>query len=258
MVNIMARYAVDQLDEVESIRIINGSRSFTKMKSPLPATYSLTTVFDEFTKNATVFEEGQFKEIPPYSFNKGDTVEFQEPIGRMTSYPTIHTEVYTLATSFKHKGLREVSFNLALPDVFRDHVHFLVELGFGSIEPINVKGVEVSPRDVLLELAARIPEEDIETDDYKTNRVVVRGKKNGKKQEFVVEMNCQGDKEHRLNTNALATGIGGAIVAGMIARSEITKKGFFPVEKCVEQIPYFEEMAKWGMPVNCAVKSSVL
>jgi len=258
MVNVMARYAADQLDEVESIRITNGARSFIKMKSPLPATYALASVLDEFTINAMIFEGGEFKEIPPYSFSKGDTIDFPEPIGRMTSYPTIHTETYTLANSFRDKGVKEVSFNLALPDVFREHVHFLVELGFGSREPINVKGVEVSPRDVLLKLVSQFPEEDVETDDYKCNRVVVKGKKDRKGQEYVVEMNYRGNKKYRLNNTALTTGVGGAIVAYMLAKGEITQKGFFPVEKCVEPIPYFRELAKWGMQIHCTVQSPVV
>jgi saccharopine dehydrogenase-like NADP-dependent oxidoreductase len=86
----------------------------------------------------------------------------------------------------------------------------------------------------------------------------VKGKKGGRPQEYIIEMHCQGNKTHRLNTTALTTGVGGAIVGRMLASGAIKEKGFYPIEKCVEPIAYFKELAKWGMSMECTVKRNVL
>lgn len=256
-VNVMAKYAIEKLDEVQTIRITNASSSGRKASSPLAATYALDSVLDEFTMNAIVFEDGQFKEIPPYSFNASTDVEFPEPIGKGTSYPTIHTEVYTLANSYKDKGLKNVSFNLVLPEVFRERIHFLVSLGFGSKNTLKIGSQEVSPRDVLLSMVSSFPGEYEEPDDFKTNRVSVIGVRRNKPVEYVVEMYCHGNKKYGLNTTALATGVGGAIVGRMLGSGSIKKKGFYPIEKCVEPVPYFKELNKWGMLLHSTVKEPV-
>jgi len=180
IVNIMARYAADRLDKIEYIRIRDGIVNFTPTKVPLKVPYALDTLLDEFTVPAQIFEDGKFKEVPPFSGE--EEVDYPEPVGRQKSYYTLHTEVYTLPLSFKDKGVREVNFKLALPRELEWKMRFLVDLGFGSKEPIMFGKASLSPREVLNGLLARFTQdehEQVEPDDHKVLRVDVKGERDG-------------------------------------------------------------------------------
>jgi len=255
IVNVMARYAVDQLDKVEYIRIRDGIVNFVKTKAPLTPPYAIDTILDEFTMDAPVFENGEFKEVPPFS--GGEVVDYPEPVGKCVSYNTIHTEVWTLSNSFKNKGVKEVNFKLALPKAFEEKMRFLVSLGFGSKEPIKAKDIKVAPRDILIALLSRFPKEDVEPDDHKVLRVEVKGEKNSETLEIIVEVIIHPNKKYHLSAGTLSVGGPGAIVARILAGRSIKQRGVFPPEKCVDPIFFFKELAKWDMRVYSIVKRSV-
>lgn len=257
-VNLMARYAVERLDTVDTICITSAGIDFTETKSPIMSTYAMDCILDEFSTEAVVFQDGEFRKFLPYSFSEGTTVEFPEPIGKNISNPCIHTEVGTLARSFQDKGVRNVSYNLALTEGFREKMKFLVSLGFASKEPISIGGTLVAPRDVLLALTASLEEEDLIPDDYKISQVIVKGEKGGRSLEYILELTCRADKENRLNTTSMATGFSGGIVGTMLGRGMVDRRGFFPIEACIEPEPYFKELARWGITVSCTLKKGAL
>lgn len=254
IVNLMSRYAVDHLDSVEHVKVRDGIVNFTKTTAPLRAPYALDTLLDEFTKPAQIFENGEFKEVPPFPFSEGEEVDYPEPVGTQQSYPTLHTEVYTLPNSFKDKGVKEVNFKLALPTSFEEKLKLLVELGFGEKDPIEVGEVKVSPREVLDTLLSRFEEEKSEPDDHKVLRVDVSGEKGGEKYEYRLESVIHPMKKFNLSTGTLSMGGPGAMAAWMIARGDITKRGVYPPEKCIDPEYFFQVMGEWAMPVYVTEK----
>ena len=129
MVNVMAKYAADRLDTVETIlildAIINPGVKGYKFVPP----YAMNTVIEEFTANNYEFINGEWQELPPFSGLM--TVDFPEPFGTLNLYNVIHSEVATMPLAFKDKGIKNVSFKLALPTLFEERLRFLVENGFG-------------------------------------------------------------------------------------------------------------------------------
>ncbi|MCF7890193.1 saccharopine dehydrogenase NADP-binding domain-containing protein [Candidatus Bipolaricaulota bacterium] len=258
IVNIMARYGVDRLDTAEYIRIRDGIVSYTDTEAPVKAPYALDTLLDEFTKPAQVFEGGEFKELPPFPFSEPEEVQFPEPVGTQPSYPTLHTEVYTLPKTFGDKGIQEVNFKLALPSVFKEKLKLLVQLGFGEEEPIRVGGVEVSPRQVLNELLSRFEDEkDKSPDDHKVLRVEVGGEKDGREVEYRLESIMHPMEKYNLATGTLTVGGPGGMAAWMLARGDIKKRGVFPPEQCIDPEYFFKLMGKWHMPVYSIVRTLV-
>src|SRR5205807_3041261 len=184
--NLLARAAVDKLDRVDSIKVQLGCSDTTPSTAPLVAPYSIRTILDEFTKPPQVFQDGTWYPQPPLTGQ--EEIIFPLPVGRATAIYSLHSECASFPVSFRDKGIRHASFKIAFPNDFLTRLKFLVDLGFGSDEPINVRGVAVSPREVLAKLLDQAPVEDVEPQDCDVLRVVASGEADGQAVEITKQV----------------------------------------------------------------------
>jgi lysine 6-dehydrogenase len=256
IVNVMAKYAVDKLDTVETVlildAIINRSESGYKFVPP----YALNTIIEEFTANNYEYVNNEFVELPPFSGKM--TVDFPEPYGTLNLYNVLHSEVATMPIAFEDKGIKNVAFKLALPTLFEERLRFLIENGLGSEEKIDVKGVKISPRDFLLEIFETKPGivATSTPDDMKLLRVIVTGTKNGKSITHEVET----DLHHHpwgLSNGHFSVGFPGAITARMLGNGWVKEKGFYSGESVLDTEIYFRELARRGVQVYAKTKEEL-
>lgn len=240
IVNVLTKYATDRLDTVEDILILDAIINRSAKGYGFVPPYALNTIIEEFTMNNFEYKDGQHVELPPFSGKM--TVDFPEPYGRLNLYNMIHSEVATMPIAYKDKGIKNVAFKLALPTLFEERLRFLIENGLGSQEKINVKGVEVAPRDFLLEMFETKPGTKTATpDDMKLLRVIVKGTKDGKQCTYEVET----DLHHHpwgLSNGFFSVGFPGAITAKMLGRGQVKEKGFFTGEQVLDTDIYFREL----------------
>ncbi len=246
--NILARAAVDKLDRVEGIRVQLGCSDDTPSTAPLVAPYSIRTILDEFTKEPQVFEDGTW--YPQQPLTGQEEMVFPLPVGRATAIYSLHSECATFPLSFREKGIRHVSFKIAFPSDFMTKLKFLVDLGFGSDEPIGVQGVKVSPREVLAKLLDMVPVEDVEPQDCDVLRVVAAGEANGQSVEITNQVVVLPYRRWGIGAGALDTGTPLAIAGRMLANGEITRRGAFGPEMCVPTDSFFRELARYNMHVT--------
>jgi saccharopine dehydrogenase-like NADP-dependent oxidoreductase len=149
--NILTRYAADRLDTIDAIKIYDGVK-------PPPAgtvkfTYAAPTIIDELTQQPMVFRDGEFIACEPLS--EFEDYPFTGSLGILPMHLSLHSEVATLPVSFADKGVHECFFKINYwgmdPDTV-DKVRVLADFGFDGTDPINVRGVEVSPRDFTIEM----------------------------------------------------------------------------------------------------------
>jgi lysine 6-dehydrogenase len=243
--NMLARAAVDQLDRVESIKVQLGCSDATPSTAPLVAPYSIRTILDEFTKEPQVFQDGTW--YPQQPLTGQEEMVFPLPVGRATAIYSLHSECATFPISFRDKGIRHVSFKIAFPTDFMTKLKFLVDLGFGSTEPISVQGVKVSPREVLAKLLDMVPVDDVETQDCDVLRVVATGEVGGQQVEITNTIVVLPYRRWGISAGALDTGTPLAIVGHMLANGQITHRGCFGPEMCVPTEPFFRELARYDM-----------
>jgi len=246
--NILARAAVDKLDRVEGIRVQLGCSDDTPSTAPLVAPYSIRTILDEFTKEPQVFQDGTW--YPQQPLTGQEEMVFPLPVGRATAIYSLHSECATFPLSFREKGIRHVSFKIAFPSDFMTKLKFLVDLGFGSDEPIGVQGVKVSPREVLAKLLEMAPVEDVEPQDCDVLRVVAAGEANGQSVEITNQVVVLPYRRWGIGAGALDTGTPLAIAGRMLANGEITRRGAFGPEMCVPTDSFFRELARYNMHVT--------
>ncbi len=252
IVNVMSRYAVDRLDTVEAIHIRDGIINRTKSDTPLAIPYALGTLLDEFIMNPYIFENGDWKEVPPFSGK--EEIDFPSPVGTQTVYCTLHSEEATIPVTFRSKGLEHMTFKLALPKAFDEKLRFLVALGLGSKEPIHVGNTPVIPRDFLVAVTERLPKPDAKPDDHKVLRVDVSGQKNGRHQDIRVEMICSPYKPWNMATGPYSVGVPVGVTCRMLASGMIDERGALPAEACVPPEPFFKLLAERNLKTTVAFK----
>ena len=258
--NVMARWAADRLDSVETIRIRDGWRDFTPNAPRFVATWSIQTLTDEFVQNAIIFEDGVLKEVPPISL--AETITLLPPVGEVEVFTTLHSELATFPTSFKEKGIRNVNWKEGSAKGWQQDFQLLVALGLMEREPLTVKGYSISPREFFLQLLASKhllghPEEVV-PEDCECSRVQVVGKKRGQPVELQLEVLYRSKKEWKVSSAQYGVGIPASIVAQMLGRNKIQTKGVFAPENCVDPNNLFSELAKRDMPVTITAPSDFL
>ena len=108
--NVMARALADPLERVEAIRVYNAGADEQHYDSPIAYTFSIATILDELTMPPIAFERGRYVEKPMLS--DPEAGKFRAPIGSITLRHSIHSELGTLAESFRSKGVKEVFFKI--------------------------------------------------------------------------------------------------------------------------------------------------
>ena len=246
--NMLARLAVDQLDSVEAIRVQLGCGDATSSTAPLVAPYSIRTILDEFTKEPQVYQDGVW--YPQQPLSGQEEIVFPAPVGRASAIYSLHSECALFPLSFQDKGIKYTSFKIAFPGDFMAKLKFLVDLGFGSDEPINVRGVSVSPREVLVRLLESFPAEDVEPLDCDVLRVVVTGKAGRQSLEITNQIVVLPYRPWNISAGALDTGMPLAVVGHMLARGEITRPGVSGPEMCVPVAAFLNELVHYDMHVE--------
>lgn len=255
IMNVLARHAADRLERVHAIRIYNGSVDRTPSSSVLSVGYSLLTILDEGTMSPVVFEDGEFRDTPPFSGQ--ETVHFPAPVGTVMVHRAIHSEVATLPLTYRHKGIRECSFKINLDPTFLERLKFIIDLGLASADPLEVKGQKVAPRDVLQALVGRLPQGEAAPDDHEVLRVVVEGEERGRRVTYTLDAFADADPARGLSAVAIDTGVPPSVVAQMIAGGEIRERGVRPPEACVDPVPFFEALARRGMRVSVSRSEAI-
>jgi len=241
--NVMARALADSLDRVDSIRVYNAGADEQRYGSPIAYTFSIATILDELTMPPVAFERGCYVEKPILS--EPEPGRFPAPIGDIVLRHSLHSEVGTLAESFREKGVREVSFKINYDPQLVSLVRGLDQAGFTRREPIAVNGSRVSPRAVLLALMQQHAPRKTPL-DVEALRVVVAGRRSGRQAAMAMEMWASHSRHPQLSAVARDTGFPAAIAAVMLGRGEVSGAGVEAPENVVPPRPFFRELRQRG------------
>jgi lysine 6-dehydrogenase len=241
--NVMARALADRMERVDAIRVYNAGADEQKYDSPIAYSFSIATILDELTMPPIHFVGGRYVEKPMLSEPEPGT--FPSPIGKITLRHSIHSELGTLAESFRAKGVREVFFKINYDPKLVELTRNLVDAGFTSRDPISVSGTQIAPRAVLLALMQQKAPTKTPL-DVEALRVVVTGKNKKKPVALAMEMWADHTSRPQLSAVARDTGFPAAIAAVMHGRGEIPGVGVQAPEIVVPPEPFFRELKKRG------------
>jgi len=246
--NVYARYAADGMDTVEKILVRDGDNGYVKGYDGFVALWSPDTLIEEVAlMNALVWKDGHFERVP--SLEVSEVFEFPPPIGKLRVWAVDHEEPETLGRTI-NKGCKECNFMIALGDETAELLKVLRKIGMVRPDPINVKGVEVYPRDVVTALMPSPSDPEIQKNTAGTAIVgtVVIGTKDGKKISHYIYQRAdyaECYKKYEATAVAWQTAMPAAVAAIMFAKGEITKKGVFTPEQ-LDPIPILKRFKEFG------------
>ena len=151
LADVFARYAADHLfSDLDEIGIRDGANLVVDGYDFAPS-FSIWTTIEECLNPPVIWEKdrGWFT-TPPFS--EPEVFDFPEGIGPVEVINVEHEEVLLVP---RWIDCKRVTFKYGLGDEFIDVLKTLHKLGLDRTEPVMVKGVEVSPRDVV---AAALPD----------------------------------------------------------------------------------------------------
>src|SRR6478735_3446399 len=149
--DVFARYAADHLfSEIDELGTRDGA-NLTVDGYDFAPSFSIWTTIEECLNPPVVWEKGRgWFTTPPFS--EPEVFDFPEGIGPVECVNVEHEEVLLMP---RWVDAKRVTFKYGLGDEFITILKVLNTLGLDRTEPISVKGVQVSPRDVV---AAALPD----------------------------------------------------------------------------------------------------
>lgn len=247
--NIMANHCAKSFSAIDSVHIQFGDKDYTDYNMPFVVPYSMYTVIDEFSKKPAVFANGRMKFVEPLS---GEVdVDFPRPVGTVSCFYTLHSELASMPKKFAPKGIKECSFRGGFDRNFVNYTKFLIDTGFTSDQKVNFKGSVIRPVDVTVQLLNRfLPPPNVKVKDAEMLRVAVEGRIKGKRAKRVIYCSAVTNRKWNIPAGSWDTGVPPSIIAQMIASKRIDACGVLPSDDdCIGSRFFFNELAKRDMRV---------
>jgi lysine 6-dehydrogenase len=245
MVNILAQHGISQLDAVESVKIfVGGLPQHPEPPLNYQVVYSLEGVLDYYTTMSWIVRDGRGQQIEALS--EVELVEFGDGVGTLEAF---HTAGGLSTMAFRYDGKIPTMEYKTLR--YRGHAEMMAairELGLLDLEPVEVKGTKIVPRDVFIATAG--PRLTRESPDLVALRVEVTGAVDGTPRRLVWELVDRADEEHGISAMMRTTGYSLSITGQMQVRGEVKPPGVHTPDECVPAPRYIEELAKRGVRVR--------
>jgi lysine 6-dehydrogenase len=187
--------------------------------------YSLVSMFGAYLRPAQIWQDGGWTTVPPLTGL--ETLEFPS-IGPLEAFYTDGLASLAITMTGKFRDSLEEK-TMRYPG-FAQKVAFLNDCGLLSADPVEVGGVEVAPRDVLIKQVGPLFELGPKG-DILVMRVVVTGAVDGREVVHTFELVDYQDEVTGDTAMARTTGFPAAIAARMISSGDISEPGVaFPEE----------------------------
>jgi lysine 6-dehydrogenase len=246
MVNILAEYAIKQLDKVETVRIyVGGLPQHPEPPLNYQIVYSLEGVLDYYTTLSWVLRKGKRKQVKALS--EIEAVYFGGSLGELEGF---HTAGGLSTMAFRYEGkIPTMEYKTLRYPGHARIMEAIRELGLLELKPVDVKGVKVVPRDlVVAAMGPRLTKPNAH--DLVALRVYAEGMKGGKPKRIGWEMVDYYDEETGISAMERSTGYSLSITGQMQARGEIESAGVFTPDEAVPPQKYIDELAKRGVMIR--------
>lgn len=223
MSSVLIAHAHSQLDETTSIvTYVGGLPKVRRWPYEYAAVFSPVDVIEEYVRPARYIENGVMVTRPALS--DPEYLEFPE-VGTLEAFNT--DGLRTMAETLKVPNMKEKTLR------YPGHIEkmaVLRETGFFSTEPIEVNGVQVSPRDVTAKLLFPMWKLPPGESDITVMKIIVEGTKAGKKTRVTYDLHDTYDVESGVHSMARTTGYTATAAVRLVAKGLWDKRGVFAPE----------------------------
>jgi saccharopine dehydrogenase-like NADP-dependent oxidoreductase len=254
--NVYAAYAARHLlDEVTEIRVRDGDNSICQGHDGFIAAFSPWVLIDECLCRAVSWRDGKYHLEEPLSGS--EPFNFPE-LGVLNCFYVDHEESKTLPRFFPRAKV--IDFKLCMDEVTHSTLKVMRQLGMNRVDKINVGGVEVAPRDVVVSLLPQPKDLAGRLRGKTCVGTLVKGKKAGEERAFYIYNVADHQAvytELGVQATAYQTGIPPVVAAELISSGVWSGWGVF----CPEQLdpdPFLARLSQLGMPWQVRDDSALL
>jgi lysine 6-dehydrogenase len=246
MVNVLAQYGIRQLDEVDTVRIyVGGLPQHPEPPLNYQIVYSIEGVLDYYTTLSWVLRKGKRTQVPALS--EVEMVKFGGGLGELEAFHTAGG-LSTMAFRYENKIPTMEYKTLRYPGHAK-LMEGIRALGLLDLNPIDVKGTRVIPRDAFIAAAAPKLTKD-HSEDLVALRVFVEGKKSGKPKRVEWELIDKYDATHGISAMMRTTGYSLSITGLMQARGQVKPAGVHTPDECIPAEQYISELKRRGVEIR--------
>jgi lysine 6-dehydrogenase len=246
MVNILAEYGIKQLDSVDSVKIfVGGLPQHPEPPLNYMLVYSLEGALDYYTTLSWVLRNGKRTQVKALS--EREPVAFAAPLGELEAF---HTAGGLSTMAFRYEGkIPTMEYKTLRYPGHAAIMENIRSIGLLDLEPVDVKGMKVVPRDVFIAIVGpRLNK--VHGRDLVALRVVVSGEKAGKSATKTFELVDRYDEKHDVSAMMRTTGYSLAITGLMQVRGQVKPTGVHTPDECVPAEPYIAELRKRGIAIR--------
>jgi lysine 6-dehydrogenase len=246
MVNILAEYGIIQLDTVDSVKIfVGGLPQHPEPPLNYMLVYSLEGALDYYTTLSWVLRDGKRTQVKALS--EREPVQFEAPLGTLEAF---HTAGGLSTMAFRFEGkIPTMEYKTLRYPGHAQLMESIRSLGLLDLEPVDVKGTKVVPRDLFI--ATVQPKlTKPKGRDLVALRVTVRGTKAGKPASRTFELVDRYDETHGLSAMMRTTGYSLAITALMQVRGQVRPDGVHTPDECIPPAAYIAELRNRGIEIK--------
>lgn len=246
MVNILAQHGISRLDRVDAVRIkVGGLPQNPEPPLNYQLVYSLEGALDYYTTLSWVLRDGRPTQVKALS----EIEELEFPgVGTLEAFHTAGG-LSTMAQSYEgrvptmeYKTLRYPGHAKAM-ETIRD-------LGLLDMEPVDVKGTRVVPRDVFISIVGpRLRKDYRVSPDMVVLRVEAEGEKDGRPALFRWDLLDRFDTETGITAMMRTTGFSLAIT-GTFQAVGMIEPGVWTPDEAMPAPAYIDALAGRGVIIH--------
>ncbi|MGB3975153.1 MAG: saccharopine dehydrogenase C-terminal domain-containing protein [bacterium] len=248
--NILAARAIKHI-ECDSIQMYCGGLPVSR---DLPLGYklvfSISGLTNEYTGNCIEIRDGRIVSVP--AFTEKEALVLPEPVGACEAFLT-SGGTSTGPISF-HGKLSSYGYKTVRYPGHYATVRSMIDMGLLELDPVQVAGQDVVPRDLFHVLASAYwdyPDEP----DLLVLRVVAKGAIDGRPVTMIQDLMDIQDGKTGFSAMARTTAFSAAIIAEALA-SGVLGSGVHYLERSVDPDWFVEEMAKRSLHVVTLIESA--
>ena len=255
--DMMAKYAIDRLETVDTVRISHGA--FRPVAFSASITETTSYEYDPTLESRVVYEDGEFHQVPPFA--RPLDVELPAPYGTHPQYIIPHSETKTVAAYLEeqNKRARLIEVRGTWPPKNMQLVRALYDWGILRNDKIKIAGAEVGIMDAVSAYLMQYPVgRETELYGYALH-IDVTGTREGQKVRYLLththpssDGSVPGWEKLRAYTRCV--GIPMAVAAGLIAKGKVKRTGVVMPEFAFEPEEVFRELEKRQILVHIELK----
>ena len=246
MVNILAEHGIRQLDTVTAVRIkVGGLPQNPQPPLNYQIVYSLEGVLDYYTTLSWVLRDGKPTQVKALS----EIEELDFPGAGMLE--AFHTAGGLSTMAQRYEGrIPTMEYKTLRYPGHAKIVEAIRELGLLELEPIDVKGEHVVPRDLFMAVAGpRLKKDPRTSPDLVALRVEVEGEKDGDPQLLRWDLLDKLDPETGITAMMRTTGYSLAITGTLQAAGDV-EPGVWTPDEGVPAEAYIQALAARGIEIR--------